>query len=268
MNTRAPEAMWLFDLGNTSLKGRWSRAGGAGQAIALDWDAPGLPRKLQAILEDWPEPARVLVAAVASAQRAAHLRDALQRWPAAQVEWLSTPARGCGITCAYRVPSRLGIDRFLAMAGARAASGNAPFVIAGCGTALTLDAVDAAGHQQPGLIAPSPDLMMRSLRAGTAIADTNPDAFTGRADDDPDDTARAIRAGCRDAAVALVEAFHARHRDSIGAQLLWLHGGGAPALMTALDAHAAAPVRLLDDAVWRGLEVWASSPPPDTSTPT
>jgi len=259
--------LWMFDLGNTSLKGRWSRAGRMGQPLGLDWATSGLSRQLQGILSGWPEPERVLVASVASAQRVSHLRAALLRWPAAPVDWLSTPARGCGITCSYRVPSRLGIDRFLAMAGARVVSGNAAFVIVGCGTALTLDAVDAEGNQQQGLIAPSPDLMMRSLRAGTAIGDTNPDAFTGAAGEDSDDTARAIRAGCRDAAVALVELFHARHREALGAQRLWLHGGGAPVLKVALEAHGAVSARMLDDAVFRGMGAWASAPPPDAATP-
>jgi type III pantothenate kinase len=267
MTARNDEASWLFDLGNTSLKGRWSRAGEAGLPVTMGWESPALAGRLAGTLAGWPEPARVLVASVASAQRAAHLRDALRPWPDARVEWLTTPRRACGITSSYKVPARLGIDRFLAMAGARVASGNAPFVIVGCGTALTLDAVDAEGNQQRGLIAPSPDLMMRSLRTGTAIADSNPDAFTAAASDAPDDTGRAIRDGCLDAAVALVESFHARHRESLGAQRLWLHGGGAPALQAALDANGAAPARLLDDAVWRGLEAWASAPPPDASTP-
>ncbi|HET7561007.1 MAG TPA: type III pantothenate kinase [Rhodanobacteraceae bacterium] len=267
MTAMTGQALWLFDLGNTRLKGRWSHARQTGLPVGMDWDSPELAHELESTLAGWPEPERVLVASVASGQRAAYLRDALRRWPDARIEWLSSPRRGCGITNAYRVPARLGIDRFLAMAGARAASGGAPFVIVGCGTALTLDAVDAEGNQQQGLIAPSPDLMMRSLRAGTAIADTNPDAFTGPANEDPDDTGRAIRGGCRDAAVALIESFHARHRRLLGAQRLWLHGGGAPALQAALDAQGAVSARLLDDAVWRGLEVWASSPSPGAATP-
>lgn len=261
MSMREPGVLWMFDLGNTSLKGCWSGAGLAGQAVGLNWGAPDLPHTLATALADWPEPARVLVASVASAQRAAHLRGALRRWPRAPVEWLVSPARACGITNAYRRPARLGIDRFLAMAGARVASAGAPFVLAGCGTALTLDAVDAEGRQQQGVIAPSPDLMRQSLLAGTAIADGNPDAFGEREPDDEDDTRRAIHAGCRDAAVALIEAYHARFRHLAGSLPLWLHGGGAPALKAALDAHGAVAPVVLEGAVWRGLEAWATSRP-------
>lgn len=261
MNLHARSALWMFDLGNTSLKGRWSRDGQAGTSITLDWEAPGIAAALADALATWPAPARVLVACVAADSRAAHLREALQRWPGAIVEWLVTPRHACGITTSYRVPSRLGIDRFLAMAGARLASGGAPFVVVGCGTALTLDAVDAAGRQQQGLIAPSPDLMLRSLQLGTAIADTNGDAFAERTDAGGDDTRRAIHAGCRDAAVALVESFHARQRTTLDAGLLWLHGGGAAALKAALDEHDVVSACLLEDAVWRGLEAWASAAP-------
>lgn len=261
MNTHPAETLWLFDLGNTSLKGRWSRGTQAGPVLALYWDAADLAGALQAGLAGWPEPARVLVASVAAERRAARLRAALQRWPAAPVAWLTSPRRACGITNAYRRPARLGIDRFLAMVGARLASKGAPFVLAGCGTAVTLDAVDAAGVQQAGLIVPSPELMVRSLLAGTAIAEGNPDAFATPLQDDPDDTRRAIRSGCQAAVAALVGAYHARHHQLAATLPLWLHGGGADALKAALDAGGGVTARVLEDAVWRGMEAWAAAPP-------
>ncbi|MGH8147340.1 MAG: type III pantothenate kinase [Rhodanobacteraceae bacterium] len=260
MNDRE-KVLWLFDLGNTSLKGRWSRDGEPGQALGIDWDTLEPDDLLREMLDAWPEPGCVLVASVASDQRARLLRRALQRWPRVSTEWLSSPRQACGITNGYRIPERLGIDRFLAMIGARAASGGAPCVVVGCGTALTLDAVDAQGRQREGLIAPSPDLMVRSLHGGTAIGETNPDAFESDLESGIDDTRKAIRAGCWRAATALVDAFHAGYRAEFDAPALWLHGGGAASLKAALDQYGSAPARLLDDAVWRGLEVWAASQP-------
>ncbi len=253
--------LWLFDLGNTSCKGRCVQAGHAPRSLLLEWNAPDFERELAAHLSAWPAPARVLAASVTSAGRAARVAACLRRWPDLQPEWISSPRQGCGITSAYRVPARLGVDRFLAMAGARAASSGAPCVIVGCGTALTLDAVDAEGRHRGGLIAPSPDLMMRSLQAGTAIGDRNPEAFPGRDPDPGDDTAAAIRAGCWRAAVALVESFHADQRAHPGASRLWLHGGGAAALKAHLDSAGGVAAELLEDAVWRGLELWAASRP-------
>lgn len=258
MNVPAREVLWLFDLGNTSLKGRWLRGGELGNAVGMAWETDDPAGSLREMLATWPTPTRVLVASVASDERADHLRHVLQGLPRGVTEWLVTPRQACGITTGYRHPERLGIDRFLAMAGARAASHGAPFVIVGCGTALTLDAVDAQGRQGEGLIAPSPELMMRSLQAGTAIGDTNPDAFGQDSMSEQDDTHMAIYRGCWRAAMALVEAFHARHASGFGQTDLYLHGGGALTLHAGFLAEGGPPTQLLGDAVFQGLEVWAA----------
>ena len=255
----APFATWAFDLGNSRLKGAWlespSAAGVISDAISLDWETPEFAATLRAKVESWPAPQRVLVASVVTKPRAERVRALMEAWPQAQVQWLRSPREGCGIRNRYRFPERLGIDRFLAMAAARAASNGSAVVVVGCGTALTLDAVDAHGAQQEGLIAPSPTLMLRALRGTTAIEDTHPDAF---AVDQTDDTASALRRGCARAGAALVEWYDALHRRESGAAQLWLHGGGAGALRDSLEAATAARARVLDDAVLRGLALWAA----------
>jgi type III pantothenate kinase len=255
MSMRADNANWLFDLGNSRLKGAWLRGRELAQDFALAWDAPDFDAVLQVQLARWPAPARVLVASVASGSRADRLRGALQTWPGVEARWLRSPRQGCGITGHYRIPERLGIDRFLAMAAAHAEADNAGAIVVGCGTALTLDAVDADGAQREGLIAPSPDLMLRSLQGATAIADSNRDAF---AQDESDDTARALRAGCARSAAALVEWYRVQQRAALGDAPLYLHGGWAASLKAMLeqDRHGAR-VRMLDDAVLRGLVLWA-----------
>lgn len=141
------------------------------------------------------------------------------------------------------------------MAAAREAAEGGAFVIAGCGTALTLDAVDAGGAQHEGLIAPSPELMLRSLHGATAIADSSRDAF---APDGGDDTARALRAGCTRSAAALVQWYCARQRAELGDVPLFLHGGWAGPLRTMLEQdRRGARIRMLEDAVLRGLAIWA-----------
>jgi type III pantothenate kinase len=251
-----PAATWVFDLGNSRLKGAWLDGGDLAQPVALPWDAAGFDEGLSAHLQRWPSAARVLIASVVAPARADRLLAALQAWPRARQEWLRSPRRGCGITNIYRVPERLGIDRFLAMAAARAAAGQAGVTVIGCGTALTLDAVDANGLQQEGLIAPSPELMLRALREATAIARTNPQAFTP---DETDASARALRRGCTRAAVTLVAWYDAWQRAVDDNSVLWLHGGGAAALRESLDGEMAANARLLEDAVLRGLALWAGT---------
>ncbi len=252
MSPRA--ASWLFDLGNSRLKGAWLDGQALSNRVSLAWDLSGFDAALRTQLRQWPDPDRILIASVVTASRADRLRTALQAWPQARPQWLRSPRRGCGITNRYRVPERLGVDRFLAMAAARDIAQGASVVVIGCGTALTLDAVDADGVQQEGMIAPSPKLMLRALHGATAIDDTNPDAF---ASGGADDSARALRQGCTRAAAALVQWYHARHRDSNDSPL-YLHGGGAATLRESLEGEAAAHARLIEDAVLQGLVLWAA----------
>src|SRR5690242_12070020 len=108
MNMQADNAAWLFDLGNSRLKGARLNGRELAQGFALAWDAPDFGAVLQVQLARWPTPARALVASVASDARVDRLRAALQAWPGAQVEWLRSPRQGCGVTSYYRIPERLG----------------------------------------------------------------------------------------------------------------------------------------------------------------
>ncbi|MEO6967994.1 MAG: type III pantothenate kinase [Rhodanobacteraceae bacterium] len=256
MNANAHPA-WLFDLGNSRLKGALLIDEELARPFVLEWGALDFDAVLCTKLAHWPAPSRVLVASVAASERAARLREALRGWPDVNMEWLLSPRERCGIVNSYRVPERLGIDRFLAMAAARAAANDDAAIVIGCGTALTLDAVDKQGTHREGMIAPSSALMIDALRRATAIGDANPRAFN---EDDSDDTARAIDAGCAHAAAALVEWFHARQAAALGAPCLWLHGGGSMSLQALLEqGESRDRTRMLDDAVLRGLALWAVS---------
>lgn len=248
MNDMNPET-WLFDLGNSRIKGARLAAGAPAEVFGVDWAQPGFAAALTAQLRAWPAPARVLVAAVAGEARTAIFSAALPDGIAARTEWLHSPREACGVRNVYAIPERLGIDRFLALVALREARGTG--VIVGCGTALTLDALSVDGSHAEGMIAPAPTQMLASLRGATAIAGNNPDAFAEAA---TDDTARALQAGCWAAAGALVGWFHARHGE---ATPLLLHGGWAPALAAwlARDGRSAA---ILEHAVLCGLAIWAA----------
>ncbi len=73
-----------------------------------------------------------------------------------------------GVTIRYSDPSRLGVDRWLAMLAAHAASTKACLVV-DCGTALTIDKLTASGEHCGGYIIPGLALMRRSLEENTRI---------------------------------------------------------------------------------------------------
>lgn len=244
---------WLFDLGNSRAKLARREGGEPVDLVALDWDRPEFSEALREQLAHWPRAGQAWIASVVSPARRELMREALALIPGLHVEWLTTPRRACGVTNRYAKPERLGIDRFLAMVAAHARAPGA-CVVAGCGTALTLDAIAADGQHVEGMITLSPPAMLRALRGATAIADTNPDAF---ASETLDDTAAALRAGCWASAGALVEWFVARSMARDAATHVYLHGGWSQQLAGWLGEDGC-EVQVLDNAVLRGLAAWVN----------
>ncbi len=242
----------LLDLGNTRLK--WAL-----QAPSDDWLARGAVDWQEdvaaALASAWtglPHPEQVVAASVVDAAREARVTAVAERLFACTPNWLRTPAHACGVRNAYAEPQRLGVDRFLAMVAAHA-DGRAPCVLAGVGTALTLDALAADGRHLGGLIAPGPRLMQQSLLDATArVRPERPGEVVELADN----TADAVASGCWQAAAALVERFATRSAARFGATpALILGGGDAAPLLPLLSL----PAGLSQDGVLCGLAVWAKA---------
>ena len=103
----------------------------------------------------------------------------------------------------------IGVDRFLALLGARPSQEKA-HIIVDCGTAITIDFVDAQGHHHGGYIVPGIRAMQESLSAGTARLPDVSAADAGAADGVPRDTRAAIAQGC---ALALWHALDGMTRE-------------------------------------------------------
>ena len=238
---------WLFDLGNTRLKCAPLLADGrVGEAIALPHREEDVAAAIAQHL-----PTRIDVAYLASVAQ-----------PTLRVAVLDALASRCGrisiartqpcfdeLRIAYADPSKLGVDRFLALLGARARV-RGPALACGVGTALTIDLVDANGQHLGGRIAPSPTLMREALHAR---APQLPEAG-GVYEDFARDTEDALASGCEGAGVALIEQSLAAATARLGqAPSVLLHGGGSDAL--ARQLRNATEVATL---VLEGLARWAS----------
>jgi len=242
----------LLDLGNTRLK--WAlQAQPEGWLArgAVDWREDTMAG-LQLAWSGLPRPDTVIAASVVDAVREALVAEVVGSLFARAPGWWRTPASACGVRNAYAEPQRLGVDRFLAMVAAYA-DGRAPCVLAGVGTALTLDALASDGRHLGGLIAPGPQLMRQSLLDATAkVRLDRPGEILELADN----TADAVVSGCFQAAAALIERFATRMAARLdGAPSLILGGGDAATLMPLLSL----PARLSQDSVLRGLAVWANA---------
>lgn len=244
----------LLDLGNTRLK--WALREGAKwrEQGAVGWNDD----VVLALHEAWrqlPLPRDVFGASVVDSEREAQIAAVVSTCFDRSTIWLRTPAEACGVRNAYPEPGRLGVDRFLGMVAARA-EGLAPCVLAGVGTALTLDALSAEGLHLGGLIAPGPQLMQQSLLGATVrVLVDRPGTVLEVADNTPD----AVASGCWQAAAALVERFVSHMSGPLGGAPQLILGGGDAASLAPLIAH---PSRLSQDSVLRGLSVWSDAHTP------
>jgi len=90
-----------------------------------------------------------------------------------QVYQLESQAYQCGVTNAYQKPSDLGIDRWLALLAAHESYPNESVLIVDCGSAVTLDIVDASGLHHGGCIVLGLRNMAQCLYEKTALPETN-----------------------------------------------------------------------------------------------
>jgi type III pantothenate kinase len=133
------------------------------------------------------------------------------------------------------------------------AQANGVAIVAGCGTALTLDAINAQGQHLGGLIAPSPDLMQAALHGRTARLGTPAE---GKVVAMADNTVDAVTSGAWLAAVSLTKRFVANAAEAlVQAPTLLLTGGGAARLSTLIRA----PHRVDEELVLRGLALRADA---------
>lgn len=165
----------------------------------------------------------------------------------------------CGVVSnRYQDPSRLGVDRWLAMLAAYQRTRGACIIIDG-GTALTLDVLDSEGLHQGGYILPGIALMARSLEENTAIKLSTqgqvPSIALGHSTD------QAVRNGILATVIALIEKLYKDQLEGAGRlDKLVLTGGDAATLSAILaqsglmlGAKEAAQAEIVKDLVLDGL---------------
>ncbi len=238
----------LVDAGNTRIK--WALADS--RAEPGHWREHGAlaHAELELLADRWKDSgiASALVSNVGGAALGARLAAVL---PAVPVEWFASAPSRAGLRNRYRDPRQLGCDRFAAAIGARALFPGQPLVVATCGTATTVDAVDADGSFVGGMILPGLALMAAALSRNTAQL---PEVATDRAAPPlfADNTDEAIRSGCLSAQAGAIE--RACHAHS--ARVCIVSGGAAPAVAPVLGvAHT-----VVENIVLVGLHAAALAP--------
>ena len=151
----------LVDIGNSRIKWAILHHGQLSAGEQVSSSAEGIKALMDGAWQVL-KPQQVLVSCVARQA----IRDVLSS--VAQGQWslqpvfLTVPAQGCGIRNAYSKPQTMGPDRWAAMVGAYHQVKGAVCVV-DCGTAMTLDVIDAQGQHQGGLILPGYHLQQQCI---------------------------------------------------------------------------------------------------------
>lgn len=242
----------LVDIGNARIK--WALQNDAGWTDGAAQLRKGRAFKdiARPVWKDLEQPERVIVSNVAGRDFEKSVVTWIKRRWKVVPEFLHSQAELCGISNAYQAPERLGADRLANLIAAHAHYPG-PAVIIDCGTAITIDALDATGKHLGGLIVPGLDLMSAAL-AGNATGIELKEPESQSVSLLGSSTESAVAGGVLYTAVALVD----RVCQDLRAEL----GGKTNVLVTGGDADRIVPLlgsRLCHDPnlVLKGLAVFA-----------
>jgi type III pantothenate kinase len=241
-----------IDIGNTRLK--WAQYASPQPGAALMAHGAVFLETIDSLAEtEWKslaEPASMLGCVVAGDGIKSRVQEQLELWDI-EPRWVVSSAHAAGVTNGYDHPGRLGVDRWVAMIGARhrvlARGAPRPALVVMVGTAVTVDALDATGKFLGGLILPGFGLMLRALEMGTAGLK----APTGEAVDFPTNTSDALMSGGADAIAGAVERMHRKLRERCDMEPALFMSGGAAVKLAPIVTHL--KVEMVETLIFEGL---------------
>ncbi|MEO8923241.1 MAG: type III pantothenate kinase [Caldimonas sp.] len=244
-------AFLAIDIGNTRLK--WALYSAPSPSAGLLAHGAVFLEAIDDLAErEWhglQAPSSMLGSDVAGEGIRRRTEAQLEIWDV-EPRWVVSSASACGVTNGYDHPNRLGVDRWVALIGARQRilqRGPAkPVLVVLVGTAVTVDALDTSGRFLGGLILPGFGLMLRALEMGTAGLKTP----TGEAVEFPTNTSDALMSGGADAIAGAVDRMHKKLERLTGVRPeLMMSGGAAVKLASITDL----PVEMVDTLIFDGL---------------
>ncbi len=158
----------LLDIGNTAVS--WAVATDAGTGPVGWFDhargEQGINDLMGSAWSELDSIATVIAVNVAGGRIAGMIDDYVAgRWQITP-RYVQVSTRAFGVTNGYRRAADLGADRWVAMIAAYNRQKKAVCVV-DCGTAITLDVVDASGQHRGGLILPGIAMLYSALQVNT-----------------------------------------------------------------------------------------------------
>jgi type III pantothenate kinase len=236
-------AVLQIDAGNSSAKWRLVAGGEVVERGRLALDADETPAALADAVRAASE---IWLASVLDDTREAALEQRLTQLNPIPLRRARSERRCAGVENSYQDPTRMGVDRWLALLAARRRVDGRVCVV-DAGSALTIDLLAADGRHEGSYIIPGRDLIRHSLLSGTGrVRDADGDPWSL---EPGTNTGSAVSSG---AALALVGAVREALRQAGSPRPVVIFcGGSGEHLLKLLDADGiAAP-----DLVFEGLEL-------------
>ncbi len=182
----------------------------------------------------------VLVSNVAGTSFATRLSGVVGMHCDVDVHFARSEREACGVVNSYRQPRLLGVDRWVAMIGARAEF-TSPCLVVDAGTAVTIDALDAEGLHLGGQIIPGVQLMAASLASDTSdipAVQRKAAGAAGTMEMFANTTSAAVGQGALNAVTGAIERALRVLREQCGDPAVVLTGGDASRILKSLDEAA------------------------------
>lgn len=238
--------MLTIDIGNSRIKyGLWqqNRLSATG---SVAYRADTVTEALERLLAGIVNPSVVYIACVGGVNVEHDCADWFKRAMRLEPVFLRTTASCCGVVNAYADPSQHGIDRWAALIGARSLTHD-PVCVIDCGTAVTVDLMDAGGHHLGGRIMPGLEMMQQALLRRTSGIQQ----IAGNVEDFACNTADAVTSGTLHMLQAALLEVIAAARRRLGESMNILITGGAAQLLVSLEGMS--PMRLERHLVLTGI---------------
>ena len=166
----------LIDSGNSRLKWAIFQDGKLENSHILN----NQELTIDKLIDTWgnlPTPKQLALACVSSTALLNLVQSVATRlWPCTTIIQVKSKSHAFGVHNAYLQPDKLGVDRWLALIAVHHYYQKAACII-DCGTAITIDFIDATGHHQGGMISPGLTLMKKSLATSTDLLAFNDSSY-------------------------------------------------------------------------------------------
>ena len=259
----------LLDVGNSFIKwawldSAWPKCARKGLPTLSDADellhaGEALPTALSEAWKGLEKPEQVWMANVAGND----VLDIINTWVKQHwdcpVRLANSQPQSGKVVNSYTEPSQLGVDRWLGLLAANVAHAG-PSAVIDCGSAITVDAIDASGKHLGGLILPGIKMMRDSLYTDTSDINETADAETPAGMLFATNTATGVEIGSLYAVVSYIERVVSDMQKVMGTELSCVLTGGdaeevQPLLSVALENNPVLVLQGLALAIQREMSV-------------